>query len=647
MKIKGNWIPKKFVGIEFDNQVAEEFDTEKHPISASLGNEDGQNKIDATLLDKKGKVSITHVKTENNLFFKKYLESLKKHLKYSEDGYREEKIPENKTDFLIIEDFNTYGLTGDFEKTRGDRYQHFFLTFSKSKGGKQLGRRGQGRNVYWIASYIRAFFGYSIQHDSGKKLLRGIAHPGQTTIGEDNYHPYMSYTVPYEGNEDIQNERETRPIVDEQEIKEFIKSTGIQRKNEPGLSIVIPYPHERVKLKNLKDSYLKRFYAAILFNKMELEVNKEIINDTNVKKHLSSIGININQVDFIYESRSTPEKEFIKIDLSETPELPDKLNFQNFLKNHLEKIRYSYYNSETLSFRVYLNIPYKKKAYENSYFNFHLKRGESSEGTTKMPALFMRGFLQLPEMSSRFKFSSKCLAYFWADHEHISTMLGDSEGKAHLKFDPRHKDIDLNYDSDAAKKIFDLINNCMNETYKLITETKDEVDFDKFSNFVPKIKSDEFYELEEKNIIDDFDLSKKSQKTKMTKKKKRKKVLARKMVEDSQIEGGFKIIKMSTTEKKEFPMLVRSTCAYNVRRGNPILAYSPDRHFQINQGEVKVTKMEKIKDLKVIDGNRIEFVALEEDFAVEVTGFDTSRKDIYVKTRKLKDSLDIKKIKNG
>ena len=187
----------------------------------------------------------------------------------------------------------------------------------------------------------------------------------------------------------------------------------------------------------------------------------------------------------------------------------------------------------------------------------------------------------------------------------------------------------------------------MNETYKLITETKDEVDFDKFSNFVPKIKSDEFDELEEKNIIDDFDLSKKSQKTKMTKKKKRKKVLARKMVEDSQIEGGFKIIKMSTTEKKEFPMLVRSTCAYNVRRGNPILAYSPDRHFQINQGEVKVTKMEKIKDLKVIDGNRIEFVALEEDFTVEVTGFDTSRKDIYVKTRKLKDSLDIKKIKNG
>ena len=35
------------------------------------------------------------------------------------------------------------------------------------------------------------------------------------------------------------------------------------------------------------------------------------------------------------------------------------------------------------------------------------------------------------------------MAYFWADDEDISTMyLGDSEGKAHLRFDPLHKDIE-------------------------------------------------------------------------------------------------------------------------------------------------------------------------------------------------------------
>ena len=104
---------------------------------------------------------------------------------------------------------------------------------------------------------------------------------------------------------------------------------------------------------------------------------------------------------------------------------------------------------------------------------------------------------------------------------------------------------------------------------------------------------------------------------------------------------------MSSTEKKDFPMLVRSTCAYDVRRGNPLQAYSPERHFIINKGNVKISKKEKIKDLQIIDGNRIEFIALDEDFTVEVTGFDTTRKDIYVKTRKLKDSIAIKELKNG
>ena len=72
------------------------------------------------------------------------------------------------------------------------------------------------------------------------------------------------------------------------------------------------------------------------------------------------------------------------------------------------------------------------------------------------------------------------------------------------------------------------------------------------------------------------------------------------MVEDSRIEGGFKIIKMSSTEKKEFPMLVRSTCAYDVRRGNPLQAYSPNRHFIINKGNVKVTKKKRLKIYKLL-----------------------------------------------
>ena len=80
----------------------------------------------------------------------------------------------------------------------------------------------------------------------------------------------------------------------------------------------------------------------------------------------------------------------------------------------------------------------------------------------------------------------------------------------------------------------------MNETYKIITETKDEVDFDKFSNFVPKIISDEQDELEEKKLIDDFDFTKKPSINKITKKRKKSTVLQGKWLKIQELKEDLK-----------------------------------------------------------------------------------------------------------
>lgn len=642
------WIATPFLGIEFDNSVSEEFNTDNHPIAASLGNEDGQNKIDATFENKKGKIIVSYLKNKKNTFFLKYLSGIKDYLIKSEPGY-DSSIDENNTDFLIIEDFNTYGLTGDLDNPKkGERYKHFFLSFSKSKSGTQLGRRGQGRNVYFIASKIRSFFGYSIQSDTKKKLLRGTCHAGQLTIGEDNYNPYLSYTLPYNDQKpELQNKKETKPITDEIIINDFIKSTGLKRKDEPGLSIIIPYPLERLKINTLKVSYLKRFWAAILFNRLEFEIDNELIDEKNIKEQCKSIDIDPEYIDFIYDSRTLQDDQFNIFDFTEQHITEDIFNPSIFNKEKIDDLRKNYYAGKTLSFKVFVKIPYKNSEEKKSFFNFHLKRAVT-DNNLKRPALFMRGFLQLPEMSKKFKYNSKCLAYLWVDDHHMSTFLGDSEGKAHLKWDMNHRDIAKNYKVESAEKIFLLINSCLNNIYKIITETDEEVDYDTFSSFIPKVESDENEEDKiEKRLIDDFDINKKGKARKITKKKRKHKNITKKMVEDRKVEGGFIIVKMETTDKKDFPMVVRSTCAYNVRRGNPFNAYQPERHFKINQGSVRITREEKVKDLKVIDGNRIEFIALEDNFVVEIKGFDTSKKDIYVKTRKLKDPIELRLVKNG
>ena len=144
---------------------------------------------------------------------------------------------------------------------------------------------------------------------------------------------------------------------------------------------------------------------------MDLEVNKELISSGNVRQHLKSINLNIGFVDFIYDARSLPNNNFYEVDLSKEDRIKKDLNFQNLISNDIEKIRKSYYQGKLSLFEYSLRYLIKIRNMK-LYFNFHLKRGESSEGTTKTPALFMRGFLQLPEMSQRFKFGSKCMAYF-------------------------------------------------------------------------------------------------------------------------------------------------------------------------------------------------------------------------------------------
>jgi len=122
---KGKWLPQVLPGIEFDNPVAEEFDTEKHPISASLGNEDGQNKIDATLPNKKGKVSIRYVTLDNDKFFNGYLKDLKNH-------FESLLINNKKIDNLNTIKFLTSSLYFSLIQFHDKKYTNKFLDISQN-----------------------------------------------------------------------------------------------------------------------------------------------------------------------------------------------------------------------------------------------------------------------------------------------------------------------------------------------------------------------------------------------------------------------------------------------------------------------------------------------------------------------------------
>jgi hypothetical protein len=77
----------------------------------------------------------------------------------------------------------------------------------------------------------------------------------------------------------------------------------------------------------------------------------------------------------------------------------------------------------------------------------------------------------------------------------------------------------------------------------------------------------------------------------------------------------------------ELPSEIDVSCAYEVRRGNPLRQYSP-LDFSLSDGSLAIEA--RGATIVSAEGNRLKFRPLEPGFRVTVTGFDLNR-DVYVR----------------
>jgi len=111
----------------------------------------------------------------------------------------------------------------------------------------------------------------------------------------------------------------------------------------------------------------------------------------------------------------------------------------------------------------------------------------------------------------------------------------------------------------------------------------------------------------------------------------------KKMVQEIQIENGFRVIKTDACENNSFPMKVRVKFAYRARGKNSFNCYDKEIHFDLTKE--KNVKISQKKNLDIIStsGNELDILALDPDFQLEITGFkDLDKKDLDVRARKLK-----------
>lgn len=185
---------------------------------------------------------------------------------------------------LLIEDFNTEGLTGPIDNMAyeddGTPVSGNFIGFWWSEGLSDKrkgsgGSHGVGKITLSTSSNLNAFLAYTFREYDNEELLIGYSQLKYHSFDKRQFKGYGRY------GKKIDDRIWPYTKTDDQNIlKIFKKDFSLKRSSETGLSVVIPDVDEEINLEKIIESVLKEFYVPLMRGQLKVEVsnpNKELI----------------------------------------------------------------------------------------------------------------------------------------------------------------------------------------------------------------------------------------------------------------------------------------------------------------------------------------------------------------------------------
>jgi len=527
------------------------------------------------------------------------------------DGHREHAIASDidlsEIDFgrpsaLIIEDFGTTGLTGAYDAWDEGRFCYFWRRRGKSnKSATQQGRRGLGKLVFSATSQLRSFFGLTIPDDSRTPLLMGHTVLKSHRIDGRRYPPDGFFSAvkesPPEPGLPI-------PITDETFIKGFRHQFHLQRTDEPGLSIIVPFPVPALTLEVLIASGILGFFIPILRRQLVLEFGDITINAENVRdvaKEFCKTKIpDIDELfDFIMETRETGDV------ISPDPDWyrNGRLTKDSFRQDDLEKMRADFAAGRMVAACMPVVISRKGgERRESNFFLFLKKPANLSKGQ----AFYVRSGLNIPKAS---KFGDrKALGLLLAEDEPVAEFLGDAENPAHVKWDSKSETLRQKYK--YPEPTLRAIRNSLVGLHDLLTQVSEEAD--------------------ELALLDFFWIPGRpggKGKKRVTPQPPAPPIPKQDKYKIEKASGGFTVRPSTTLLPEELPLQLVIRVAYDTVSGNPFRLYSEYDFDFSRPGDVRI----EVAGAEVrAEKNTITCTVNDENFHIRVRGFDP-RRDLVIR----------------
>ena len=563
----------------------------------------------------------------------RYFDRAWEHINANDNGLRPDEIPSDDApcSFLAFEDFGTRGLEGGAGEAfrnksgRKNHFYHFFRAEGQSdKESSDRGSWGVGKQVFPRSSRVSGMFGVTVRADDRKRLMMGRLILKSHYLGDDYCQDGYFGVVP----EPTQGDDLVMPVHDAVEIESFCKLFDLQRGNDPGLSVVVPWPDRAISEEGLIKAVLSDYFYPILDGTLDVWVETP-----NVKTLLDSASI-INEAKKIGSEVSGDLLPFLELaDWARTIQPADRFAFampdptQSWQWSaklipaaQAELLREAFYGGKYIAIRVPITVREKGEVPQESYFDVNLIRDESDN--SGKPKFIREGVIISKVDSPR---TRGVRALLVVDDLPLAAFLRDAENPSHTEW--QHDGSNFRGKYKSGRMDLNFVKRSVHEIVRIVTEGEREED--------------------KTLLIDVFSLPAPPEDEEPVKTRARKG--GKKTTEPpppppppkprrfrvEKTRGGFAILpgEPDTTP----PALLDIRVGYDVRRGNPIKRYNL-ADFQLDKRPIRFDPEPQGVEVKECTENRMLIAIANRNFSIHVAGFD-ERRDLYVKAIP-KESVD-------
>jgi hypothetical protein len=545
--------------------------------------------------------------------------------------------------YVVVEDFGTTGLEGDVEQWEPKSEENRFFNFVRAEAlsGNSLkastgGSWGVGKTVFNRCSSINSFLALTV-----RRTTRDLAVFGRSML---RYHRIAHESATYQarglwGTQSTSTPDLTVPCQDEPTAEMLIRDFGLRRSAQgdaanAGLSVVIPYADEEITADGIADIALREYFYPILAGKLVVEVygdfndgsSSVVLTRENLPEHAAKSGVAATKDVIELATRALHlEDEQVYVAPAGGLGAPDWSTrlFPDDDERFAELCR-QFDQGDCVSIRVPITLHPKEGDPESDSFVVHVRRDLDGQGYRP---LFVRGWTVVANARKRGLRNHRVFALTTIDKDApLGKFLRLSEPPAHTSWEPDTTNIKGRFA--FAKPTIDFVLGAPKYIVDCLANTRRDADTFVWSDLFP-VPGDS------PGI------------GRTRKKQKRKKggvvnppVIAPppakpKAYRIEKMVDGFVVVR-DNKESTPLPVEIRIMTGYDRSRGNPIKSHS-NHDFNLqnmtlitsNVREFSLPPKRYNKKSKELSFNRIFFTPLNDEFRVEVTGFD-ARRDLVV-----------------